>query len=301
MDLNKSVCSASKKQKRLKELHYCCNLIGNGMKKRILSIALLLTATVFTGVMFAQQKQTTAGKPVSTDSKKVISKEIGKTDSVVRVRQERPGFQERRGLQAGPGIQQRPGMPQGFGNQQGRMGNPRNGFGNRQQRFGNQQRIGNQQGFGGVRGQVSNAPRGFGNQQRGVGATQRGFAGAQRGNAPQMRNAAPQRGQVPLGNRQGMERFGGSMDPEKRIDREVEAMTKKLNLSEDQAKKIKNIKMKYAKKEIKAYKKQQKKLDALKKKREAPMKEIKSVLDEEQLKKLEAGEIERPFTDEELS
>ena len=86
------------------------------------------------------------------------------------------------------------------------------------------------------------------------------------------------------------------VNPETRIDNQVEAMTKRLDLSADQAKKIRAIKTKYAKKEIKNFKREQKKW----KKFNAPMEEIKSVLNKEQLEKLGAREIESPYSFEDL-
>ena len=84
------------------------------------------------------------------------------------------------------------------------------------------------------------------------------------------------------------------VNPETRINSQVETLTKQLDLTADQAQKIKDIRMKQSKKEINRFKKAQKKVDARAKKRNAPMEEIKSVLNEEQLKKLEALKVQRP-------
>lgn len=81
---------------------------------------------------------------------------------------------------------------------------------------------------------------------------------------------------------------GRGVDPEKRIENEVEQLKQSLDLSSDQVKKITDIKKKQAKKEIKAYKKSQKKAEARRKKAEAPNDKIKSVLTEEQVKKFES-------------
>jgi hypothetical protein len=78
------------------------------------------------------------------------------------------------------------------------------------------------------------------------------------------------------------------VNPEERIKNNVDRMTKQLNLTADQAVKIQDIQKKYAKKEIARYQKVQKKMDAQKKKRNACMDEIKTVLTEDQAKKLEA-------------
>jgi hypothetical protein len=85
------------------------------------------------------------------------------------------------------------------------------------------------------------------------------------------------------------------VNPETSINSQVETLTKQLDLTADQAQKIKDIRLKQSKKEIDRYKKVQKKLEAFNKKKNAPMEEIKSVLNEEQLKKLEALNVQQPL------
>ncbi len=147
--------------------------------------------------------------------------------------------------------------------------------------------MGNQGGRpqGAVRQGVGQNPmqaRGFG--QRPAMGRQPEFGRSQRTNGMQLRS-----------NNKGL------VNPEERIDKEVKEMTSNLNLTTDQAKKIKDIKLKYAKKEVDAYKKMQKRMDARTKKQNAPTQEIKSVLNEEQLKKLEAHRMEAPYSTDELT
>jgi len=78
------------------------------------------------------------------------------------------------------------------------------------------------------------------------------------------------------------------VNPEERIKNQVERMTKQLDLSPEQTAKIQDIQKKYAKKEIARYQKVQKKMDVQKKTRDARLNEIKSVLTDDQVKKLEA-------------
>lgn len=91
------------------------------------------------------------------------------------------------------------------------------------------------------------------------------------------------------GGLQGGLQAGRVVDPEKRIENEVEQLKQSLDLSSKQVKKITDIKKKQAKKEIKAYKKSQKKSEARRKKIQAPNDKIKSVLTEEQVKKFESS------------
>jgi hypothetical protein len=77
------------------------------------------------------------------------------------------------------------------------------------------------------------------------------------------------------------------VNPEERIKASVDKMTKELNLSPEQADKITQIHRKYAKNEIARYQKVKKQHDARLKKQTAKKDEIKAVLTEEQIKKLD--------------
>ncbi len=107
-------------------------------------------------------------------------------------------------------------------------------------------------------------------------------------------------GSVPgfgLRNRQGgLQRGlqpGRGVDPENRIENEVNRMKKSLDLSSDQVKKITSIKKKQAKKEIKAYKKSQKKVEARRKKQRNYNEKIESVLNDEQVKRWKSKGLQR--------
>jgi hypothetical protein len=205
---------------------------------------------------------------------------------------QRPGMGQRgmNGQESGFGQrgmnEQRPGL-----NQQREMNTQRPGIGQNKQ----------PQGFAG-RQQTGQQTKGLRGNQRG-GLQPQGFTGGQNAGRPQTSGTM----KAPFGSQNGgfgMQARGGKpelVNPEERIDKQVEAMTQKLDLTPDQSKKIKDIKMKYAKKELDTYKKLQKKIDAREKKVNAPTNEIKSVLNEEQLKKLEAHRIEAPYSTEELS
>jgi hypothetical protein len=86
------------------------------------------------------------------------------------------------------------------------------------------------------------------------------------------------------------------MNPEKRIDMQVEKLKVQLGLSSDQTAKVKDIRMKQSKKEIARYKKFEKKLNAQFAKRHGNLDEIKSVLTDEQIKKLDDIKSHGPYT-----
>lgn len=77
------------------------------------------------------------------------------------------------------------------------------------------------------------------------------------------------------------------VNPEIRIQNQVERMTKQLNLTPEQAAKIQAIQEKHFKKDIARYKKFEKKRDAQFKKRHGNLDEIKAVLTPDQAKKFE--------------
>ena len=187
--------------------------------------------------------------------------------------QGRQPMQGRQGIQ-GPGVQQGRRMMQGQGAMQGRQ--------MMQGRTGAMQGKGFAQ-AGGMQGRQNiTAAKG---QKKGqfakAKAPKRGLFAKHR-MAKQRKHLAQARFNAPLVN------------PEIRINSQVETLTKQLDLTADQAQKIKDIRLKQSKKEINRFKKAQKKVDARAKKRNAPMEEIKSVLNEEQLKKLEALKVQRP-------
>jgi Spy/CpxP family protein refolding chaperone len=191
-------------------------------------------------------------------------------------------FAQKKGMATqGFGSQRQGEAPQGFGSQQRQSMAPRQGFG--AQSAIAQKGLG-KKGF--KRSEARNSDRGFAMNNESF---------------DRERNSDMRQGLESTPDRRNNSRNQFAINPVERIDKEVQDMTKQLQLSSDQAKKIKDIRMKYAKDEIKRYNKMQKKLDARKKKTEAPLNEIKSVLNEEQLKKLEASKIETPYTSLELS
>lgn len=86
------------------------------------------------------------------------------------------------------------------------------------------------------------------------------------------------------------------MNPEKRIDMQVEKLKVQLGLSTEQTSQVKDIRMKQSKKEIARYKKYEKKRDAQFAKIHGNLDEIKPVLTDEQIKKLDEFKASGPYT-----
>lgn len=117
-----------------------------------------------------------------------------------------------------------------------------------------------------------------------------------------------------MGERQGLRRNGYAMagrqgfksgrnhkmmpmmNPEKRIDMQVEKLKVQLGLSTEQSSQVKDIRMKQSKKEIARYKKFEKKRDAQFARIHGNLEEIKPVLNDEQIKKLDAIKARGPYT-----
>lgn len=138
---------------------------------------------------------------------------------------------------------------------------------------------------------------------QGKGYAVAGRRGMQRNGAGMGERQGLRRNGYAMAGRQGFKRGRNHemmpmMNPEKRIDMQVEKLKVQLGLSTEQTSQVKDIRMKQSKKEIARYKKFEKKRDAKFAKIHGNLDEIKPVLNDEQIKKLDAIKAHGPYTRE---